>query len=81
MPYEKYKDWNYEDLPEGCKAAAASMGYVDAAHWDEDKEVGFDTKTFEELSLTERQAAIFLGWDIWWTKLNIWWEDVSEGTL
>ena len=81
MPGEKYKDWWFEDLPEECKKAAAAMGYVTMEHWDEDKPVPFDNAKFEELTMTEKRAAWFLGWNVIDKKLDIWWEDTDEGEL
>ena len=78
MP-EKYKDWWYEDLPAECKKAATAMGYTTPESWDEDHSVPFDTKKFSELTLSEKRAAWFLGWDVIKDKLDIWWEDTDPG--
>lgn len=78
MP-EKYKDWWYEDLPAECKKAAAAMGYTTKESWDDDHPVPYDTKEFVDLTLSEKRAALFLGWDIDREKLDIWWDDTDKG--
>lgn len=79
MP-EKYKDWWYEDLPAECKKAAAAMGYTTKESWDDDHPVPYDTKEFVDLTLSEKRAALFLGWDIDREKLDIWWDDTDKET-
>jgi hypothetical protein len=78
MP-EKYKDWWFEDLPAECKKAAAAMGYTTQESWDDDHPVPYDTKKFADLTLSEKRAALFLGWDVVKEKLDIWWEDTDPG--
>jgi len=79
MP-EKYKDWWFEDLPAECKKAAAAMGYTSQEAWDEDHKVPYDTKKFVDLTMSEKRAAWFLGWDVVKDKLDIWWEDTDPVT-
>jgi len=78
MPhYNKY--W-YEDLPDEAKKAATTMGYTTMENWDEDYEVPFDIKSFDELTLSEKRAATFLGFNPIKKKLDVHWSETSEAT-
>jgi hypothetical protein len=82
MPHHhhRYIDWWYEDLPEGCKKAATALGYDSKDSWDGDHPVPFDTKPFNELTLSEKRAAFHLGINVIDKKLDsICWEQTDAG--
>ena len=73
----KYCHQYWEELPESAKAAAAVLQYTGES-WDADEEVPFDTKSFAELTLNEKKAAMFLGIEFIEKKNQTWWEDTDE---
>lgn len=83
MPHHrpKYKDYWWDDLPEEARKAAGVLGWDEKEKWDKSVDVPFRTKKFEELTLIEKQAAIFLQIDLFGKYLDIWWSETDAGTL
>lgn len=80
MPPHHYSDWWYDELPDEAKKAATAIGYATKEDWDTDHEVPYDTKSFAELTMTERRAAMYLGFKPIEKKLDpLWWSETSEG--
>lgn len=74
-----YNDMYWEDMPEVAKKAATTLGYTNET-WDNDETIPYDTKSFAECTIAEKQAAMFLNLNPIGKKLNLWWEDVDETT-
>lgn len=78
MP-EYYADWWWEELPPRAQTAAKAMGYT-ASTWDEDEDIAYDSKSFAELTVQEKHAAMFLGLNPIEERLDIWWDEVDSDT-
>jgi hypothetical protein len=78
MP-EYYDDWWWEDLPPRAVKAAEILGY-NKSMWDDDEESEYESKKFEDCTLQERHAAMFLGANPIDEKLDIYWEDTDSET-
>ena len=78
MP-EYYADWWWEDLPPRAQKAAKAMGYTKST-WDGDNDIAYDSKPFEDLTVQEKHAAMYLGMNPIDEKLDIWWEDTDSDT-
>jgi len=64
-----YRDYDWEELPEEAKAAAAKFGYTSADEWK--NQIDYDT-IWDDLTADLRTAAIFLGYtkDTWCVEDN-----------
>jgi hypothetical protein len=78
MP-EKFADYWWEEMPPKAIKAAKALGY-DQEKWDNDYEVPYDGKTFQQATAGEKHAAMFLGMSPIHKKLNVWWDDLDKKT-
>jgi hypothetical protein len=74
----KYNTMYWDDMPEVAHFAAKILGYSKES-WDKDEEVPYDTNSFFQCTVRERQAAVFLNLGLI-KKLNLWWDDVHGPT-
>ena len=77
--HQSYDDQHWRDLPGKAKQAARLLGY-NRRSWDNDGDVPYDNKKFEELTYDEKRAAHFLGKDPIEDKLDCWWEEADDET-
>jgi hypothetical protein len=75
----KYKDCWYEDLPEEARKAATVLGWDSKDKWDQSVDVPYRAKTFDQLTMNEKRAAVFLQIDLIGDKLDIFWAQTDEG--
>jgi hypothetical protein len=78
-PHQKYKDCWYEDLPEEARKAATVLGWDSKDKWDQSVDVPYRAKTFDQLTMAEKRAAMFLQIDLIGDKLDIYWAQTDEG--
>ncbi|KAL7575134.1 hypothetical protein ACA910_000500 [Epithemia clementina (nom. ined.)] len=57
-----YVDYDWDELPDVAKKAAAVLGY-NKQTWDDDEESEFDDYSWKELNQEQQQAAAILGYD------------------
>lgn len=77
----KYKDFWWSELPEEAIKAATVLGWDTKEKWDESVDVPYRTKTFAEMTLVEKRAAIFLQCPLFKDKLDIYWSEVDPGKV
>jgi hypothetical protein len=75
----KYKDCWYENLPEEARKAATVLGWDSKDKWDQSVDVPYRAKTFDQLTMNEKRAAVFLQIDLIGDKLDIYWAQTDEG--
>jgi hypothetical protein len=80
MPHRpKYKDMWYEDLPAEAREAATVLGWDEKEKWDQSVDVPYRAKKFDQLTMAEKRAAIFLQIDLIAEKYDIYWAQCDEG--